>query len=161
MNLERKGCCLAVREVNGRHTYDVLAKLLIEIKDEFSLKDKTCFTVTDSVSNFLKAFKHFAINTDEDEAFNETDADDSDDMNFIELDNILQSSHVSDDDAEEEVIYELLPHWKCACHCLNLIASSDCKKLKGTLKKISMQTYAKLYGMWNKQNRSSVAADNV
>jgi len=74
--LERKGCCLAVREVTGRHTYDVLAKLMSSVNDEFELTEKTCFTVTDSGSNFLKAFKHFAV----EEESSAASVDDSDDM---------------------------------------------------------------------------------
>jgi hypothetical protein len=56
VSLERKGCCLAVRQLFGRHTYDVLAKALESVNNEFQIGDKTCYTVTDSGSNFLKTF---------------------------------------------------------------------------------------------------------
>ncbi len=59
--LERKGCCLAIRHITGRHTYDIIAKELEAIHQEFGINEKICFTVTDSGSNFLKAFRHFTL----------------------------------------------------------------------------------------------------
>lgn len=158
--LERKGCCLAVREVSGRHTYDVLAKLMSSINEEYELTDKTCFTVTDSGANFLKAFKHFSV---EEGAEDSTTAsvDESDDMQFHELHELLNPPDLTDDGADADVIYKLPQHWRCACHSLNLVASSDASKLSDTVKRISTQTFAKLQGLWNKQNRSALAAQKI
>jgi len=45
-----------MEEVIGIHTYDVIAKTMEEVIDEYESKNKIIFTVTDSGSNFLKAF---------------------------------------------------------------------------------------------------------
>jgi len=55
--LERKGACLAVRQIYGRHTYDVIAKAIHGIHKEFGIEKKVTGTVTDSGSNFIKAFR--------------------------------------------------------------------------------------------------------
>ena len=66
------------------------------------------------------------------------------------------------DENEDQVLYRLPPHRRCACHLLNLVASADVAKADtGSLKKLSVQTFSKLAALWNKQNRSSLAADKV
>ena len=55
--LARKGACLAVRQIYGRHTYDVIANVICGVHKEFGIDKKVSCTVTDSGSNFLKAFR--------------------------------------------------------------------------------------------------------
>ena len=63
---------------------------------------------------------------------------------------------------EEEELPTLPPHVRCACHTLQLVATTDIKNaLSGQLQKTSVQTFAKLSALWNKQNRSSTAADAI
>ena len=59
--LQRHSACLAVKQVFGRHTFDVLARFLSAINDEFRIIDKTCFTVTDNGSNFVKVFRYVDV----------------------------------------------------------------------------------------------------
>lgn len=154
-SLERRGACLAVRQITGSHTYDVIAKELEHIHEEFGLTDKICFTVTDSGSNFIKAFKHFGL----EDAPEFTD--EQEDMEYHVLDDILNPQHVENVD-DDQVLYRLPPHWKCACHALNLVAAVDSTNFDGaTLKKTSVQTFAKLTAIWNKQNRSTLAAEKI
>ncbi len=168
-SLERKGGCLAIRQLSGRHTYDILAKTLESINTEFDIAHKTCYTVTDSGANFVKAFRHFASVTEEvqEEAEaevqqheNENDVEDETEIEFTEINYLLvpTAEEVNDND---QVIYQLPPHRKCACHLLNLVATADAGKIDGVTKRTSTQTFAKLQGMWNKQNRSPNVAEEI
>ena len=58
--LQRSGACLGIRQITGSHTYDVLAKTIESVGEEFGILDKISRCVTDSGSNFMKAFKHFS-----------------------------------------------------------------------------------------------------
>lgn len=56
---------LAFRHLKERHTYDYLARMLVEILNEFELPiDKITHIVTDGGSNFCKAFKIYGKKTD-------------------------------------------------------------------------------------------------
>lgn len=59
LTLERRSVCLAIRRIFGKHSYDLLARQLEEVHGEFGLLDNTILTLTDSGSNFLKAFRLF------------------------------------------------------------------------------------------------------
>ena len=59
--LKRISVCLAIRKFFGRHTYDLLGKTLLSINMEFGIDDITVLTLTDSGSNFLKAFRLFGV----------------------------------------------------------------------------------------------------
>lgn len=56
-NLKRRSACLAVRRVVGTCDYDVIAKLLESVYEEFDILDKVIATITDNGSNFVKAFR--------------------------------------------------------------------------------------------------------
>ena len=166
--LERRSSCLAVRQLHGRHTYDTLAKALEDINNEFGIADKVCFTVTDSGSNFLKAFRLFSVAEADAysvESFptNDINSDDEvieDDATYEEINELLEA--VSTSATEDNVIlYKLPPHRKCACHLLNLVATTDAGETDGVLKRTATQTFAKLSGLWNSQNRSTLAAEKI
>lgn len=158
-SLKRKGACLAVRQLSGSHTYDIIAKMLESIHDEFAITDKVCFTVTDSGSNFLKAFKHFGLDKSE-EIEEELNDENAMDYDFI-IDNVFNQVNFTSSD-DDRIVYKLPPHWKCACHQLSLIATVDASKFEDSiLKKVSVQVFSKLYYIWNKQNRSSTVAEKI
>ena len=168
--LQRKGGCLALRVLSGRYTYDKLAKVLESINNEFNIGEKICFTVTDSGANFTKAFRHFSLDESEELVLPADGEDDitenteeEDDMAFVEIDQELNRPNAEDatDDDNEEAVYKLPPHRKCACHLLNLIATKDAGKIEGITKRTSVQTFAKLTGLWNKQNRSPLVAETT
>jgi len=84
------------------------------------------------------------------------------------VDNANENENNNDDsvdcdeeDSEIQPAVVLPPHRKCAAHRLNLVATTDIAKLEGQLKRISVQTFAKLSGLWNKQNRSVTAANAI
>lgn len=56
---------MACKRFAGTHSYDKIAKLLIEILTSYGIQnDKVIGTVTDNGSNFVKAFKEFGIGED-------------------------------------------------------------------------------------------------
>lgn len=59
-DLRRKSAVLACQHILGRHTYDVIAETMEKILHEYGIHNKTEGAVTDSGSNFLKAFRLFA-----------------------------------------------------------------------------------------------------
>ncbi len=89
ISLTRVGICLAIRRLKGSITYNVLASSLESINSEFGIEDKIKVTVTDSGSNFLKAFRLFST---DDTASSET----------AQKDNNLNPSHISTCDGFED-----------------------------------------------------------
>ena len=59
--LQRHSACLAVKQVFGRHTYDVLAKFLSAVYNEFRITDKTCFTSPIMEPILLKLFSELKL----------------------------------------------------------------------------------------------------
>ena len=110
--------------------------------------------ITDSGSNFLKAFKIFGENelTEEPENLQyEEDEDYEEDADgvvyYLDLDNIFQEHYGQTSLAQEEIVenenedsdteitdepqeqIKLPYHVKCPCHLLNLIATTDISKI--------------------------------
>jgi hypothetical protein len=54
--LQRKSACLALRRMNGSHTFDAIAAVLDRIHAEFGIRRKIIHTTTDNGSNFINAF---------------------------------------------------------------------------------------------------------
>ena len=113
---------------------------------------KVCRTSTDNGSNFVKAFKVFSepeasenYGADDNEDVDELDEDDSNEFRAVEIDNLLRLQTITD---EEDNSFPLPPHYRCASHTLNLVATSDCKQ-------------AKCQALWNKFGRSAKAKEAV
>ena len=56
VSLKRKMGALACRRLKGKHKYDVIAKQIEALHDEFGIETKVCSTTIDNASNFVKAF---------------------------------------------------------------------------------------------------------
>ena len=99
---------------------------------------KTFFTVTDSGANFLKTFCHFGIekaeefmqpsnvaidHNTEDPIAKQDENDDIDDLVFEQINHLLDLPAQEDEAGgrEDQVLYKLPPHRKCACHHLILL----------------------------------------
>ncbi|XP_065318865.1 uncharacterized protein LOC135926859 [Gordionus sp. m RMFG-2023] len=112
-SLQRKSAALALRRVQGKHTFDVLAKMIIDIHKSFKIRNKVIKTITDNGRNFVKAFRMFEDKSSEID----------DDFQFVDIDDILNNRAES---------FDYLPqHSRCACHNLNLVATVDAEKALG------------------------------
>ncbi|KAI9565112.1 putative AC9 transposase [Daphnia sinensis] len=152
-DLKRRSASLEIRRVKGRHTFDVIAAAINEIHKEFKIVSKVNIMITDSGSNFLKAFKIFGPNKlieekdsaqNEDE-FEDYDYDDEDeDVMYIDLNDIFEeNNHIalelaqheehedvdSEPDSERHEEIKFPYHVKCPCHLLNPIATADIHKI--------------------------------
>ncbi|XP_071582354.1 uncharacterized protein [Temnothorax nylanderi] len=101
--LKRESAALACRRMKGRHTFDVLAKEINSVFLEYHIQNKVCCVTTDNGSNFVKAFRDFArdenIENDDDETVN---------MEFHNLSDLLITDEMQDLDAENFIT--LPPH---------------------------------------------------
>jgi len=154
--LIRKKLALACKRVRGSHTYNILTEELQNIFKKFKIHNKITSVVTDNGSNFIKAFRVFGINDDEDdENINEESADEID---AVMLTDIL-------DDVTNRIV--LPPHRRCASHTLNLLASKDAlKSLDKTAhntvyRKVYCSFFGKCQYLWNKTHQSTVVNDMV
>jgi len=140
-----------------------LAASIEEIHKKYGLSGKVTATVTDNGSNFVKAFVTFAsqLSGGSDEASSLAD-DNEDDVTFADLHDLMNQDP-SDDDLTQ-VEYELPPHQRNAAHTLTLVASKDVDKHLST-SSLSRNAYhsafAKGVALWNRTNRSTLAADKV
>ncbi|XP_039311866.1 uncharacterized protein LOC113005211 isoform X3 [Solenopsis invicta] len=156
ITLKRESAALACRRMKGRHTFDVLAKEINSVFLEYYIQNKVCCVTTDNGSNFVKAFRDFArdenIENDDDETVN---------VEFHNLSNLLNTDEMQDLDAEDFIT--LPPHHRCVSHTLSLVAVKDAEKaLESALyKKKYRPTFAKLMKLWNKQNQSTQVADRI
>ncbi|XP_071639299.1 uncharacterized protein [Temnothorax longispinosus] len=153
---KRESAGLACRRMKGRHTFDVLAKEINSVFLEYHIQNKVCCVTTDNGSNFVKAFRDFA----RDENI-ENDDDETVDMEFYNLSDLLITDEIQDLDTEDFIT--LPPHHRCVSHTLSLVAVKDSEKaLESALyKKKQRPTFAKLTKLWSKQNQSTQVADKI
>lgn len=177
-SLERKSVALACRRVTGRHTYEVVADALEDVHSKFNLRGKVTLTVTDSGSNFIKAFRLFGTDANEaiqnegsnesesgsDDEFDKDDDDDDsesasdDDVTFEDVSKVLDAI-----DQDEPLQRHLPQHQRCASHTLNLVASKDAEdatKLQA-FRALSGEAFGKCKLLWNRASRSTVASDVI
>lgn len=92
--------------------------------------EKVVAVVTDNASNFAKTFREFGLGEayidlreecEYDEVFNVNLSEYEDDDNLS-----FQAAELSSRIAK---LYNLPPHFRCACHTLNLVATADYKKI--------------------------------
>ncbi|KAA0194063.1 hypothetical protein HAZT_HAZT005998 [Hyalella azteca] len=84
-------------------------------------------------------------------------------------DEVIDNSHNEANEAESgeqsgNEMYVLPQHQRCAAHNLNLVATSDAEKAmtsSSSYKKIYRSAFAKARELWNKQCRSTQAADVI
>lgn len=150
--LERRCAALSCTRLQGRHTYDVLAAEIENVLDKFRIQHKTSGTTTDNGSNFVKAFKVFGVKLQEEVDDTVSGVDESD-PEFVEIFDLLASNDN----------LSLPPHFRCASHTLNLVAGTDSEEaLKDPkYRKLFEEVFSKCKCLWNKQSRSTLAADTI
>ena len=168
-HLERKSYAIACSRVRDSLTYDVLTKVVLDILEQYNIEFKVVGMVTDNGTNFVKAFRlfeqdHDTENEDEssdededgDESRTEDDKDEDDVM--VDLDAILLSG------SEDPEKIALPPHYRCAAHTLNLVASKDAEltmKDDRNYVRAERSFFKKAQTLWNLYGRSSKFAANV
>ncbi|XP_048097169.1 uncharacterized protein LOC125293344 [Alosa alosa] len=165
-SLERCSVALACKQLKGAHTFDVLANSLNEIHSEFGIQNKITRTTTDNGSNFLKAFRMYG-EQDENNNSPSDESEDGDEMgdedqecDGVEVDFVEVTSILNEDDGLQ---FQLPKHHRCACHLLNLVSTVDAAKANSNdaFKRLSRSAFSKCYGLWNKCGRSSTAAELI
>lgn len=157
----KKKACIALRRITGRCTYDVLAKLIESVIAECKITGKVSHCITDSGSNFLKAFREFG-NQEQNLAPDDA-ADPEPAMHELPALQPIEVTDIFDQipDAESESLYELPPHMRCAAHRLNLVATNIGGLDNDKAKKVYRSLTGKLQAVWNKQNYSVLTSDKI
>ena len=152
-DLTRKHACLALRRMTGRCTFDALAKIIESVIAEFHLTGKVTHCVTDSGSNFVKAFTEFGSAADEELGLTYED----------ETLHVTQISNIMSNEEEDEKEYDLPAHMKCAAHKISLTATKDASSAlsDAKYKKVYRSLMGKLSAIWNKQSESVLASDKI
>lgn len=141
---------LACRRFHGRHTYDAIAAEIEQIHSSFALCGKITATVTDNGANFVKTFRMFQADDDDNELENNED-----EVIFTDLDEVLRV------DNENNERYVLPPHHRCAFHTLNLICTTDVVKIltaKADCKAVYRSATGKCSALWSNVSQSTVAS---
>jgi len=161
-SLTRRSAALACRQLGGSHTFDVLAGALNDIHSEYGIRDKIVRTTTDNGSNFLKAFRVFGEDRNDNEVSDveEPGEEMEEEEGEEEVEFVNVSVILAEDDGME---FELPKHQRCACHLLNLVSTVDAEKATGNdgYKKMYRSTFSKCQALWNKCGRSTQAAEAV
>ncbi|CAK9301990.1 unnamed protein product [Gordionus sp. m RMFG-2023] len=91
-NLKRKSVALALKRIIGCQTYDILANIIAEIHRSYKIQNKVCKMITDNGSNFLKVFRIFGEDNNNNNTSNIPDK------------NIEDGKQEEDDEMEFEII---------------------------------------------------------
>lgn len=172
--MDRKSAALSCRRLKGSHTYEVLAEALEGIHSEYGIIDKIVKTTTDNGSNFCKAFAMFGedFNIENETALTTSANNSNTDIN-TDVSAATSVGEVNTGEIEFNAVDELLrctdgdfrlpAHQRCACHTLNLVATTDAcaAESDAVFKKTCRSTFAKCQAMWNKQSRSVQASELI
>ncbi len=143
-----------------------------ETATDFELRGRVHFTefcetrlTTDNGSNFLKAFRIYGEqdennNSASDETEDEISDVMCDDVDGVEVDFVEVTAVLDEDDGLQ---FQLPKHHRCACHLLNLVSAVDAAKAcsNEAYKKLSRSAFAKCHALWNKCGRSAAAAEII
>ncbi|KAL4088662.1 hypothetical protein QTP88_023749 [Uroleucon formosanum] len=170
-------CLLAIKRLEGKHTYDVLAKTMEAVYTEFEINNKISHTTADNGSNFVKSFNVYSKKDYKDyitTEFNlntfDGEVDDiSEGVAILPIIDVLLLGENNTENNEFENLYSLPKHHRCAAHTLNLVATKDFETalLCYQYKKQSRSTFAKINDIFNNMKfllnclRSSISKCNT
>lgn len=154
---------IACARLTGYHTYDVLAAKLINIHEKFGLSGKISATVTNNGSNFVKTFATFAL-PDVSPTSSVTEDELEEEVIFENVNEWMVPKQTDTQDDLTQIEYELPPHQRCAAHTLNLVASTDVDKFLSSSplsRNIYRSSFSKCIALWNKASCSTIASDQM
>ncbi|CAL4170571.1 unnamed protein product, partial [Meganyctiphanes norvegica] len=171
-SIVRKSAILVCRELRGSHTFDVIAGEIASVHQRFNIQAKVVSTTTDNARNFVKAFSVFSGDNDllpiepeevsePDDADPESDDDQNNDENDdVDIRDLHEGLLLLSDQVAEDVM--LPKHRRCAAHTLNLVATTDLKKVPAwSHRKSFKNTLKKCTDLWRKQNMSSAISNKI
>jgi len=175
---KRSSYVLSCKRIKGSHNYLNINDVITDICDTHQIKSsKITHIITDSASNFGKAFRtfsksstiesdpHHAGNLDELDSDEDTQIDSDNenylsspiDIEYVDVGHLLYKSNSSDC-----TNFDLPDHLTCCAHTLNLMATIDVAKITDeNYINISKQVFSKLSSFWNLSSRSTGASDKV
>jgi hypothetical protein len=133
---------------------------MMDLHEEFGLSQKVVSTTTDNGRNYVAAFAHFAGREDGGEEVGPLlhpvgNDDEEDDSATVPVGDALDG---------EEGVAGMPHHRRCAAHTVNLMATTDISRVPGwnSGKRAPFtKLAAKAQGLWNCQNRRTVAANHI
>ncbi|XP_016129110.1 zinc finger BED domain-containing protein 1 isoform X1 [Sinocyclocheilus grahami] len=149
-NLERKSAALACTRIPISYTCETIIAKIQETHSSYNIESKVQATVTDNGNNFVKAFKEFSSEDDQE----------VEQSRFEDLGSILCDGEMGGDFF---LSYFLPPHQRCASQTLNSIASKDLADAvsKGQAGKLHSSAVEKCAAIWHKTQSSTEAADAI
>ncbi|KAL4090730.1 hypothetical protein QTP88_025511 [Uroleucon formosanum] len=169
---ERKSFVLGCKRIIGCHTYLNITETMTCMTQEYNIHySKISHTVTDNASNFAKAFKTFSTSVkstqsttlsvgdlnEDGSPFEDSDVE-TENITVVDIGQLFTNS----EDQNIDESFCLPPHMRCCAHTLNLISTTDIKKIKdASYINISESTFIKLFSFWTLISRSTVASDKI
>ncbi|XP_073809273.1 uncharacterized protein isoform X2 [Danio rerio] len=146
-NLERRSAALACTRIPSNYTCETIIAKIQETHSSFNIESKVQATVTDNGNNFVKAFKEFSSD----------DEQEVEQSQFEDLGSILCDGDIGGDFF---LSYFLPPHQRCAGQTLTTIASKDLAEAvtKGPAGKVRSSAAGKCAKIWHKAESSMETA---
>ena len=129
---------------------------------EFKLSGKVTHCITDSGSNFVKAFDEFGSVIDKEISICSSDDEVATQSNEVEAINAVSISDFLRCEQDEKE-FDLPAHVKCAAHKISPVATKDSflSLSDDKHKKVYRRIMAKLSATSNKQSKSVLACDKI
>lgn len=143
-NMERRSRVLACQNFKNPHTAERIADVIFSVHENYKIDvGKIISTITDNASNMIKSFKLFGVRLD-----------DEDEEEVVEPDG--ENEALNDDQLDDDSTSIYLPkHQRCSAHTINLVATTDFKKIvdNSKFRTVHSKAFAKFTQIWNGSRR--------